>query len=117
VFCFNERWDNYTGFPSTDAHHEQWVNAHDPACFAAVESRWTESVRAGQPFEMEVKLCDVDGMSRWFLTRVAPVSDGHGGVARWFGTSTDVQALREARDAALAASRAKSEFLTAMSHE
>jgi signal transduction histidine kinase len=45
------------------------------------------------------------------------VSDGNGGVARWFGTSTDVQALREARDAALAASRAKSEFLTAMSHE
>jgi PAS domain S-box-containing protein len=117
IFWFNERWYNYTGFASTDAHHEQWVNAHDPACFAAVESRWTESVRAGQPFEMEVKLCDVDGMSRWFLTRVAPVSDGHGGVARWFGTSTDVQALREARDAALAASRAKSEFLTAMSHE
>jgi signal transduction histidine kinase len=66
---------------------------------------------------MEVKVRDVDGVSRWFLTRVAPVSDGKGGVARWFGTSTDVQALREARDAALAASRAKSEFLTAMSHE
>ena len=66
---------------------------------------------------MEVQLRDVQGMSRWFLTRVAPVSDGNGGVARWFGTSTDVQALREARDAALAASRAKSEFLTAMSHE
>ena len=88
-----------------------------PAFFAAVESRWTDSVRAGQPFEMEVKLRDVGGMSRWFLTRVAPVSDGKGGVARWFGTSTNVQALREARDAALAASRAKSEFLTAMSHE
>jgi PAS domain S-box-containing protein len=117
IFWFNERWYEYTGFASTDAHHEQWVNAHDPAFFAAVESRWTDSVRAGQPFEMEVKLRDVDGMSRWFLTRVAPVSDGKGGVARWFGTSTNVQALREARDAALAASRAKSEFLTAMSHE
>ena len=117
IFWFNERWYEYTGFASTDAHHEQWVSAHDPAFFSAVESRWTDSVRAGQPFEMEVKVRDVDGVSRWFLTRVAPVSDGKGGVARWFGTSTDVQALREARDAALAASRAKSEFLTAMSHE
>jgi PAS domain S-box-containing protein len=117
IFWFNGRWYEYTGCASTDAHHAQWVNAHDPEFFAAVESRWTDSVRAGQPFEMEVKLRDVDGVSRWFLTRVAPVSDGHGGVARWFGTSTDVQALREARDAALAASRAKSEFLTAMSHE
>src|SRR6185295_18772500 len=117
VSWFNERWYEYTGFASTDPHHAQWVGAHDPAALAAVESRWTESVRAGRPFEMEVQLRDVQGMSRWFLTRVAPVSDGHGGVARWFGTSTDVQALREARDAALAASRAKSEFLTAMSHE
>ena len=117
VFWFNERWYEYTGFDSTDPHHAQWVDAHDPAAFAAVETRWTESVRAGKPFEMEVRLRDVQGMSRWFLTRVAPVSDGNGGVARWFGTSTDVQALREARDAALAASRAKSEFLTAMSHE
>ena len=80
VFWFNERWYEYTGFASTDPYHAQWVGAHDPAAFAAVESRWTESVRAGQPFEMEVQLRDVQGMSRWFLTRVAPVSDGNGGV-------------------------------------
>ena len=117
IFWFNERWYAYTGLSTTDSHHAQWVSAHDPAVFAGVESRWNESVRAGKPFEMEVLLRDARGTSRWFLTRVAPVSDGNGGVARWFGTSTDVQALREARDAALAASRAKSEFLTAMSHE
>jgi PAS domain S-box-containing protein len=117
VFWFNQRWYEYTGASAADPQHSQWVSAHDPAFFAAVESRWTESVRAGRPFEMEVKLRDAKGVGRWFLTRVAPMSDGNGGVTRWFGTSTDVQALREARDAAVAASRAKSEFLTAMSHE
>jgi PAS domain S-box-containing protein len=117
IFWFNERWYEYTGFATTDAHHLQWMNAHDPAFFTSVESRWNDSVRAGQPFEMEVKLRDFDGSSRWFLTRVAPVSAGNGSVARWFGTSTDVQALREARDAAEGASKAKSEFLASMSHE
>ena len=65
---------------------------------------------------MEVRLKGADGDARWFLTRAVPVRDG-ASVLRWFGTSTEVQALREARDAAESASRAKSDFLAAMSHE
>jgi two-component system, sensor histidine kinase and response regulator len=53
-----------------------------------------------------------------------PLRDKGGNVVRWFGTATDIHEqklaeaeLRDARDAAEAASRAKSRFLAVISHE
>ncbi|HEY4215753.1 MAG TPA: ATP-binding protein [Gemmatimonadaceae bacterium] len=117
IVWFNRRWSQYTGAESSDSFDARWSSAHDPAVVGDVMRRWHASVRSGEPFEMEARLRGERGDYRWFLTRVAPVRDRDGHVARWFGTSTDIQALREARDAAEAANRAKSDFLAAMSHE
>jgi PAS domain S-box-containing protein len=117
LFWFNRRWYEYTGLSSTDAGDSQWSRAHETLVFPEVARRWNASVKSGEPFEMEVRLRRSDGEFRWFLTRVAPVRDRDGTVARWFGTSTDIQAMREARESAETANRAKSDFLAAMSHE
>jgi PAS domain S-box-containing protein len=117
IFWFNQRWYEFAGKSGGDSFDTRWSAAHDPAAFGDVARRWHTSVRSGEPFEMEARLRRTDGEYRWFLTRVAPVLDREGNVARWFGTSTDIQALREARDAAESANRAKSDFLAAMSHE
>jgi PAS domain S-box-containing protein len=117
IFWFNQRWTEYTGQTAGDSFDARWSAAHEPAAFSEVSRRWRASVNSGAPFEMETRLRRADGEFRWFLTRVAPVRDREGHVARWFGTSTDIQALREAREAAEAANRAKSDFLAAMSHE
>ena len=37
-----------------------------------------------------------DGIYRWFLSRAVPIRDAIGNVVRWFGTNTDVTALRDA---------------------
>ena len=124
IFWYNERWYAYTGTTLDDSQGWGWQSVHDPATLPAVLERWRGSIASGEPFEMEFPLRGADGRFRWFLTRVRPVRDREGTIVRWFGTNTDVQALRDAREAAErarlqaeAANRAKTEFLTVMSHE
>ncbi|HTE48152.1 MAG TPA: ATP-binding protein [Gemmatimonadaceae bacterium] len=117
VFWYNQRWFEYTGTTLDQMQGWGWQLVHDPALLPDVLARWRNAIRLGQRFEMEFTLRGADGADRWFLTRVEPVYGRDGAVVRWFGTNTDIEDLREARESARAASRAKSDFLATMSHE
>ena len=75
-------------------------------------------------FSMEYRLRRQDGTYCWVHGRGATVRDPAGRLLLLAGATTDITgrkeaevALAEARDAAMAASRAKSEFVASMSHE
>src|SRR5262249_29951619 len=74
-------------------------------------------------FEIECRIRSGKGELRHFACRSVPISSDDGRIREWVGSCTDVTEARQrvileqARDAAEAASRAKSEFLTRMSHE
>ena len=61
---------------------------------------------------------------RWHLSRAIPIRDEQGQIVRWFGTNTDItdrrimeEELKQAKDAAEAANRAKSQFFANISHD
>jgi PAS domain S-box-containing protein len=97
VTWYNRRWYEYTGTTSAQMEGWGWQSAHDPQVLPGVLEKWRACIATGEVFEMEVPLRGVDGRYRWFLTRVVPVRDAAGKVVRWFGTSTDTSAMREAR--------------------
>jgi signal transduction histidine kinase len=75
-------------------------------------------------FQMEYRLRRHDGVYRWMLSRGLPRFSAAGGFAGFIGSCIDVsdrrlaeQAVAEARDRAVAASKAKDNFLAALSHE
>jgi len=75
-------------------------------------------------YQVEFRALHRDGSWRWILARGIAVRDGTGKPIRFAGTRIDItdlkrieEELRQAKDAAEAASRAKSEFLANVSHE
>jgi PAS domain S-box-containing protein len=84
-----------------------------------------EIIRTGQPMlAKEEKETWPDGHVTWASTTKMPLCDTNGNILGTFGVSRDItgrkqaeQELHDAKEAAEAANRAKSEFLAMMSHE
>jgi formate hydrogenlyase transcriptional activator len=55
---------------------------------------WLGVVATGKAGEFETRLRRQDGVFRWFLCRIQPLRDESGRLLRWFGTATDIDALK-----------------------
>jgi PAS domain S-box-containing protein len=95
IVWYNDRWYEYTGTTPEQMEGDGWHRVHDPAVLPEILERWRESVRTEKPFDMTFPLRGADGTFRPFLTRVVPLRDSHGRVARWVGTNTDITAQVE----------------------
>ncbi|HEY2135407.1 MAG TPA: PAS domain S-box protein [Xanthobacteraceae bacterium] len=95
IVWYNDRWYEYTGTTPEQMEGDGWQRVHDPVVLPEVTARWQQSVQSGEPFDMTFPLRGADGVFRPFLTRVMPLRDSHGHVARWFGSNTDITAQVE----------------------
>jgi PAS domain S-box-containing protein len=93
---FNRRWYEYTGHTPADSVGWGWEAALHPRETATVRAEWQRSLVTAKPFETSYRLRGVDGVYRWFLTRVVPQTDAQATVLRWYGATTNVDAERRA---------------------
>jgi PAS domain S-box-containing protein len=124
IVWFNRRWHDYTGLSAADSRDAGWISAIHPADRDEIRNSLRHSFVTGEPWEQTFQLRGKAGEYRWFLSRALPLRDDDGRITRWFGSNTDITeqksyetSLREARDAAEAASRSRGAFLANMSHE
>ncbi len=92
----NQRWQDYTGIPEDEARGLGWQAAVHPDDLPKLTEKWAEIVASGKGGEFEGRLRRRDGVFRWFLARFEPVRDNAGEIVRWYGTSTDIDALKQA---------------------
>src|SRR5687767_6821833 len=128
---YNRRWYEFTGVPDGSTDGEGWNALFHPDDQPHAWQRWRHSLATGEPYEIEYRLRHKSGEYRWTLGRALPIRDDRGGIERWFGTCTDIDAIqrltaerehllereRDARAEAEAANRAKDKFLAVLSHE
>ena len=94
----NRQWHEFTGLSET-LGNEGWAQILHPDDARPAQERWATSLRSGAPFEMEIRLLDRRRQTyRWHLIRTVAVRDAAGGVARWFGTGTDIHEQKRAEE-------------------
>lgn len=87
----NARWYEYTDLPEDAASREINNRFLHPEDEPKIQAAWQAAFVSGRPFEHEARIRHGrSGEYRWFLCRAVPVFDDAGRVARWFGTSTDI---------------------------
>ena len=94
----NQRWRDYTGISSDEARGWGWQAAVHADDLPKLMETWLEMVETGKPWEFEARLRRHDGAFRWFLCRAHPLRDESGEVLWWFGTATDIDALKKTEE-------------------
>jgi PAS domain S-box-containing protein len=96
VEYYNERYREFDGITPLPDGSWRWAPVVHPDDLPATVEAWTTAVRTAQPYQVEHRIRRIDGSYRWYLSRAVPQLHPGGGVARWYGTTTDVDAQRVA---------------------
>ena len=94
----NKRWHEYTGFSPEESSGWGWQAAFHPDDLPPLMEKWRQLLVSGEPGEIDARLRRHDGVFRWFLIRVEPFRDETGKIIRWYGTSTDIEALKQTQE-------------------
>jgi PAS domain S-box-containing protein len=95
---YNRRWYQFTGRPEGIAGDESWTDVVHPDDQERCLERWHSATRSGDPYEIEYRLRERTGRYHWFLRRALPVRDPEGRITRWYGTCTNIDAVKETEE-------------------
>ncbi|MCV4770480.1 PAS domain-containing protein, partial [Escherichia coli] len=59
---------------------------------------WQDSLKSGEPFEVEFRLLRHDGEYRWHVSKATAGRDSEGRIVKWFGTNTDIHEQKESEE-------------------
>ncbi len=119
----NPAFQAITGLQEGELPFQDWMRSIHPEDYSVVHGAWPAAVSNHAPFDREARFLHTDGALRWGRILAAPVWDEERFLG-YVGCILDLTEVREAHAAiqaserrALAASQAKSSFLSNMSHE
>ena len=99
VDFISQSWLDYTGFSRDEGMGWGWESAIHPEDLDRVVANWRAAVAAEVPVEHELRCRRADGTYHWFLYRGLPFRDDGRRVIKWYGTLTNIDALKKTEHA------------------
>jgi PAS domain S-box-containing protein len=93
----NARWYAYTGAPIGSCDGVAWIEWVHPDDRDGMLAAWRQACQAGEAFQTECRVRSRTGDYRWVLAGGQPERDAGGRVTRWYGASTDIDDIVQAR--------------------
>jgi two-component system, cell cycle sensor histidine kinase and response regulator CckA len=91
---FNQRWTDYTGLTLEESRGDGWTKPFHPEDKLLASEAWRSATATVGPYSLECRLRRADGVYLWWLIRGVPVANDEGTILKWFGTCTDIDALK-----------------------
>ncbi|MDO8385388.1 MAG: PAS domain-containing protein [Polaromonas sp.] len=95
----NDQWTHVTGQPAEAARNSGWFMRVHPDDLERTADDFRDAIESAQSMHNEHRLLYADGSYRWQLARVIPNHDAQGRVVSYYGTSTDIDDLKQAEAA------------------
>ena len=95
----NDRWLAYTGIAESAQLGLGWLDCVHSDDRDRIRTAWQVALSTCSDYAVEFRLRRHDGHYRWFDTRAVPLRAADGSIEKWFGSSSDIQEAREAREA------------------
>jgi len=96
-YC-NKRWRDYAGDVHFHAGGLEWQPLIHREDLQRTVERWEQSLRTGEPHQIEHRVRRHDGVYRWLLTIALPLRDSQGRIVKWLGSSTDIHDQKTAQE-------------------
>jgi PAS domain S-box-containing protein len=93
---FNQQWIDYTGLSLEESYGEGWITPFHPEDKQRAWDAWQNAVENFAEYSIECRLRRYDGMYNWYLVRGVPQIGAGGEIAKWFGTCTDIEKIKNA---------------------
>jgi PAS domain S-box-containing protein len=95
LLYLNDPWRAYLGLPAeTMMSWSQNDFTHPDDSQGMIETR-DRGIAAKTAYELEARLRRADGQYRWHLIRAVPLKDEQDQVTFWYGTATDIEAVKQ----------------------
>ncbi|MGH7436960.1 MAG: chemotaxis protein CheB [Polyangiaceae bacterium] len=88
------QWEKFTGKPAADQLGFGWLEVIHPDDRERVRAGWAAAIKAATEFNIEFRIRERNGQYGWFQSRTLPIRDAAGAVVKWYGSSTDISALK-----------------------
>lgn len=83
---FSKRWEVLTGYSGEGFTWTKTIHQDDRE---HAYGAWLEAIQTHQPYNVEIRVCLLNGTYRWHRVRASPRIAADGSVLRWYGTTED----------------------------